>query len=86
MPITAPATIKHTLEEVAIHLGGSVTVVIKTEVTGMPHALHSYEITREEAGPIWMSPATAGLNRWADLCGLLYELLIARGDLVGDIS
>lgn len=86
MPITNSETIKHTLEEVAIHYGGSVSVVIKTEVTGLPHTLRTFEISQAEALPFWGSLPTPDMTRWADLCNLLYTILINRGDLSGTIS
>lgn len=86
MPVINTEQVKYTLDEVLIRYGGAVTVIIKTEVEGLPPALKAHEISRAEALPFWGVHATEGKNRWEDLCGLLYQILVDRGDISGVIQ
>ena len=86
MPVINTTNVVQSLESVTINLGGSITVTVKTVITGAPYSLKMYTISAEEAIPHWAEFANPAKNRWDDLCDLLYELLIARGDIAGTIS
>ena len=85
MPITASEEVTHSLHSVSIHDGGHISVTIVSESTVMPQFLRTFEISSTEAGPYWMSEAPSGIVRWNDLCGILYQILITRGDISGNI-
>ncbi len=86
MPVVNSQEVKYTLDEVLIRFGGAVTVIIKTEVADLPPSLKAHEISRAEALPFWGAHADPLKNRWEDLCGLLYQILIDRGDIAGVIQ
>lgn len=86
MPVTTTSQVVQSLESVTVNLGGSISVTIKTSIEGAPDTLKMYAISQEEAVPYWVQPATANKSRWEDLCGILYKILVDRGDLKGSIS
>jgi hypothetical protein len=86
VPVINTTNVVQSLESVTINLGGSISVTVKTVIAGAPDSLKMYTITAEEALPHWAEFATPTKNRWDDLCDLLYQLLIERGDIAGTIS
>ena len=86
MPITTTINVTQTLHEVLIKNGGAVSVTVKITAPSFPDRFVSYEITQEEAVPFWGLTASQEVSRWEDLCGLLYSILIERGDLAGTLS
>ena len=86
MPVINTTSVIQSLESVTINLGGSITVTVKTVIEGAPDSLKMYTISAEEALPHWSEFANPAKNRWNDLCDLLYQLLIARGDIAGTLS
>lgn len=86
MPVTNSTSVIQTLDSVVIHKGGAVDVSVTFETFGFPLVMKTFYIAQEEALPIWGVHPSGTVNRWEDLCGLLYALLLTRGDLVGTLS
>lgn len=86
MPVTTTTNVVHSLESVTINLGGSVTVTIKTVITGAPDSLKVVTLSAEQLATHWTEFADPSKNRWNDLCDLLYQLLIDGGHIAGTIS
>lgn len=86
MPVTTTAQVVHSLESVTVHLGGSISVTVKTEIVGAPDSLSQYTFSQDETLPHWAELGDPNKNRWEDLCDLLYGLLIQKGHISGVIS
>jgi hypothetical protein len=86
MPVIETHQISQTLESVVIHLGGSVDVSIKVTAPGFPDNIKTFNIAESDALPFWGTNPTGLVNRWEDLCSLLYSILLNRGDITGTIT
>jgi len=86
MPITTSGTITHLLEDVHVHQGGAVSVTVRTKFTGFSDIVRTFEIPQVDALPFWAAIPPLDKSRWDDLCNVLYQFLLDRGDLAGDLS
>lgn len=86
MPVTTTAQVVHSLESVTIHLGGAISVTVKTAIQGAPDTFAQYTFAQDETLPHWAELGDPDKNRWEDLCDLLYNLLIDKGYISGNIS
>lgn len=85
MPVVNTIAISQRLESVLIMDGGAVAVTVKYENPEIQTYAKTFQISQEEALPFWGALPTSGINRWEDLCGLLYNILVTRGDVVGTV-
>ena len=86
MPVTTTTTVVQALNSVVIHPGGAVDVEVKFSTEGFPDLMKTFSLSQAEALPIWGGTPSGTVSRWEDLCGLLYEVLMTRGDLTGTVS
>jgi len=86
MPVTTESQLVQTLESVVVHMGGAVDVNVRFEVPGFTSIVKCFTISQQEALPVWGSNPSGNISRWSDLCGTLYDILLARGDIAGTVS
>lgn len=85
MPVITTAQVTYSLESVTIHLGGAISVTVRTVIEGAVDNLAQYSFTQEQTLPHWAELGDPTKNRWEDLCDLLYILLIDAGHINGEI-
>lgn len=83
MPVITSNQVTQSLEDVAIRLGGAVDVSVRFTTPGFPDIIKVFTISEAEASVYWNAHPPEGVNRWEDLCGILYSILLSRGDIVG---
>jgi hypothetical protein len=87
MPVNTSNETVQSLDSVNILLGGSIDATIKFDNPMFTSTYKTFHITRETALPYWSSlPNQNAPNRWEDLCGILYEILLAQGAISGTIG